>query len=87
MASWLTPLLTSSLDIDVRLLDGTTSVEDTRKAVEVKIDKDRRELCPVYFDGETVAGEVVIRSRDGKKWAHDGLRVELIGSIGGCGCG
>ncbi|CAO1634637.1 unnamed protein product [Sympodiomycopsis kandeliae] len=81
MASWLTPLLTSSLDIDVRLTDGTTPVEDTRKQVEVKIDKDRRELCPVYFDGETVQGEVVIRSRDGKKWAHDGLRIELVGSI------
>lgn len=81
MASWLTPLLTSSLDIDVRLLDGTTPVDETRKQVEVKIDKDRRELCPVYFDGETVQGEVVIRSRDGKKWAHDGLRIELIGSI------
>lgn len=82
MASWLSPLLTSSLDIDVRLLDGDVSTDETRKQVEVKIDKDRKEMCPVYFDGESVQGEVVIRSRDGKKWAHDGIRIEFIGSIG-----
>lgn len=81
MASWL-PLLSSSLDVDVRLLDGSVSAEQSRRQIEVKIDKDRREMCPVYFDGETVQGEVVIRSRDGKKWAHDGLKIELIGSIG-----
>lgn len=26
--------------------------------VEVKVDKDRREKFPLYFDGETVAGKV-----------------------------
>ena len=82
MASWLTPLLTSSLDVDVRLLDGTVSTDETRKQVEVKIEKDKKEICPVYFDGESVQGEVVIRSRDGKKWAHDGIRIEFVGGIG-----
>ncbi|CAO1628091.1 unnamed protein product [Parajaminaea phylloscopi] len=81
MASWLSPLLTSTLDIDVRLLDGGVSTDETRKQVEVKMDKDRKEMCPVYFDGETVQGEVVIRSRDGKKWAHDGIKIEFVGSI------
>lgn len=28
--------------------------------VEVKVDKDRREKFPLYFDGETVAGKVRI---------------------------
>lgn len=82
MASWLSPLLTTSLDVNVRLLDGTSLVDETRKHVEVKMEKDRREMCPVYLDGESVQGEVVIRSRDGKKWAHDGLRIEFVGSIG-----
>lgn len=82
MASWLSPLLTSTLDVDVRLLDGTESTDDTRKQVEVKTEKDKKEICPVYYDGETVAGEVVIRSRDGKKWAHDGIRIDFVGGIG-----
>lgn len=32
--------------------------EEERKMVEVKVDKDRREKFPLYFDGETVAGKV-----------------------------
>ena len=50
--SWL-PVLQPGLDADI-LLYG----EDERKVVEVKGDKDRREMCPVYYDGEGVKGQV-----------------------------
>ncbi|CAJ0829902.1 11158_t:CDS:2, partial [Entrophospora sp. SA101] len=40
------------VDIDIRF-----NGEENRKLVEVKVDKDRREKFPLYFDGETVAGK------------------------------
>ena len=43
----------SPVDVDIRL-DG----QDERKQVEIKLDKDRREKCPVFFDGENVRGSV-----------------------------
>jgi vacuolar protein sorting-associated protein 26 len=43
----------SPLDVDVRLDN-----EEERQQVEVKQDKDRKEKCPVYFDGESVRGQV-----------------------------
>ncbi|KAK0560868.1 Vacuolar protein sorting-associated protein 26 [Tilletia horrida] len=46
------------VDVDVRLEN-----EDARKQVEVKLDKDRRERCPIYFDGENVKGVVRIIPR------------------------
>ncbi|OAQ29700.1 putative PEP8-vacuolar protein sorting/targeting protein [Linnemannia elongata AG-77] len=49
--------------------------------VEVKVDKDRREKFPLYFDGETVAGKIQIRVKDGKKLEHNGIRVEFVGNI------
>lgn len=54
MTSWL-PVLQAGLDADI-LLYG----EDERRVVEVKGDKDpnRRESCPVYYDGEGVRGQV-----------------------------
>lgn len=51
MASWLT--FSQPVDVDVRL-EG----EHDRKTVEVKMDKDRKENCPIYFDGEPVVGQV-----------------------------
>lgn len=41
------------VDIDIRF-----NGEEQRKLVEVKVDRDRREKFPLYFDGETVAGRV-----------------------------
>ncbi|KAK0544328.1 Vacuolar protein sorting-associated protein 26 [Tilletia horrida] len=64
------------VDVDVRL-EG----EEARKQVEVKFDKDRREKCPIYYDGENIKGLIQIRVRDGKKIQHDGIKVEFIGSI------
>lgn len=67
----------SPVDVEVRL-DG----DEGRRQVEVKVEKDRRERCPVYFDGESVKGQVVVRTRDGKKLVHDGIKIEFIGCIG-----
>lgn len=54
--SWL-PSFSPGLDADI-LLSG----EDERKIVEVKGEKEgRRETCPVYYDGESVKGQVSLR--------------------------
>lgn len=50
--SWL-PGWQAGVDCDV-LLSG----EDERKVVEIKGEKDRRDTCPVYYDGESVKGSV-----------------------------
>ncbi|KAI7828048.1 putative PEP8-vacuolar protein sorting/targeting protein [Gamsiella multidivaricata] len=55
--------------------------EENRKMVEVKVDKDRREKFPLYFDGESVSGKIQIRVKDGKKLEHNGIRVEFVGNI------
>ncbi|CEH12892.1 vacuolar protein sorting-associated protein 26 [Ceraceosorus bombacis] len=74
MASWLS--FSTPTDIDVRL-EG----EESHKQVDVRLDKDRRERCPVYLDGEPVRGTVHVRVRDGKRLAHEGIKIEFIGSI------
>jgi vacuolar protein sorting-associated protein 26 len=32
--------------------------EEERRTVEVKGEKDKKEICPVYYDGESVIGQV-----------------------------
>lgn len=66
------------LDIDIRLDDG----DDSRQMVDVKLDKNRREKCPLYMDGESVKGAVTIRPKDGKRLEHTGIKVQFIGTIG-----
>lgn len=44
---------TSPVDVDI-MLEG----EEVRKQVESKAEKDRPVSCPVYYDGETVSGQV-----------------------------
>lgn len=51
MSSWLG--FQPTIDTEIRLDD-----EDDRKSVEVKVDKERKERCPVYLDGEGVLGQV-----------------------------
>lgn len=63
------------VDIDVRL-DG----EHEREHVDVKVDS-ATETLPLYHDGESVRGTVVIQPRSGKRVTHDGIKIELIGSI------
>jgi vacuolar protein sorting-associated protein 26 len=43
----------SPIDIEVRL-EG----EELRKQVESKSEKDRPVSCPIYYDGESVSGQV-----------------------------
>jgi len=74
MASFFKPVC----DIEIRL-DG----EDARDMVEFKTGgKERREKAPLYKDGESVKGTVIVRPKDGKKLEHTGIKVNLIGSIG-----
>lgn len=57
--SWL-PGFQPGIDAEV-LLAG----EDERKVVEVKGDKpERKETCPVYYDGESVKGQVRLGQHD-----------------------
>lgn len=41
------------VDVEIKLQG-----EDDRRQVEVKGEKDKKEMCPVYYDGEGVAGTV-----------------------------
>lgn len=43
---------------------------------------EKKELCPVYYDAESVSGSVTVRVKDGKKLVHEGIRLELVGAIG-----
>ena len=43
----------SSIDAEVKL-EG----EDLRKQVEIKGEKDKTISCPVYYDGDSVTGQV-----------------------------
>ncbi|KAI5959645.1 vps26 [Candida pseudojiufengensis] len=64
------------LEIEIRLNN-----EDTRKHIEVKNIHGRTERLPIYKDGESVKGTVTLRTRDGKKVDHLGMKVQLLGSI------
>lgn len=64
------------LDIEIRLDN-----EDTRNHVDVKTPQGRLEKLPIYKDGESVKGTVTIRTREGRKVEHFGVRVQLLGSI------
>ncbi|KAK7203135.1 vacuolar protein sorting-associated protein 26-domain-containing protein [Myxozyma melibiosi] len=66
----------SPLDIEIRL-DG----EDQRKHVDVRIDKRRKEKVPLFVDGETVKGSIVVRPKDGRRLEHIGIKVQFIGTI------
>ncbi|KAI5302155.1 hypothetical protein KEM56_000974 [Ascosphaera pollenicola] len=65
------------VDIDIVLHDS-----DVREAVDVKLDKNRREKAPLYLDGESVKGVVTVRPKDGKRLEHTGIKVQFIGMIG-----
>ena len=65
------------IDIDIKLFE-----EENRKEVEIKSDKDKKDTCPIYYDGEAVKGQVIVRLRDGKSIKHDGIKVEFVGCIG-----
>jgi hypothetical protein len=41
------------VDVEIKLTG-----ESDRRQVEVKGEKDKKEMCPVYYDGEGVSGQV-----------------------------
>jgi vacuolar protein sorting-associated protein 26 len=43
----------SPIDVDIKL-EG----EELRKQVEIKGDKEKTISCPVYYDGDSVGGQV-----------------------------
>lgn len=55
--------------------------EDSREIIEVDSQKGRKERLLVYKDGETVRGVATIRTRDNKRVEHNGVRVQLLGTI------
>ena len=65
------------VDIDIVLEDA-----DDRATVDVKLDKNRKEKAPLYFDGESVKGAVTVRPKDGRRLEHTGIKVQFIGLIG-----
>ncbi|KAJ2105431.1 Vacuolar protein sorting-associated protein 26, partial [Coemansia sp. RSA 921] len=55
--------------------------EDERQLVEYRVGKDKREKAPLYFDGESISGKVVVRVHEGKQLEHYGIKVQFIGCI------
>lgn len=64
------------IDIEIRL-DG----EENRKHVDIKSTQGRLEKLPIYKDGESVKGTITIRTKEGRKVEHLGVKVQLLGSI------
>ena len=73
----------SPVDVDVKL-EG----EDDRKKVEIKGEKEKMISCPVYYDGESVAGQVRLRHMLYEQWNGVFHRAEvyLTWRIGHCTC-
>ena len=46
----------SPIDVEVKL-EG----EELRKKMDVKLEKEKTVSCPVYYDGESVSGQVCTR--------------------------
>ena len=46
------------------------------------MEKDKRVMLPLYFDGESVTGKVQVRIKEGKKLEHQGVKIEFVGHIG-----
>ncbi|KAJ1849285.1 Vacuolar protein sorting-associated protein 26 [Coemansia sp. RSA 2703] len=59
----------------------TLNGEDERQQIEYRVGKDKREKAPLYFDGESISGKVVVRVHEGKQLEHYGIKVQFIGCI------
>lgn len=64
------------LDIEIRLDD-----EKSRKHIELKSKQGRIDLLPLFRDGESVKGQVTLRTRGGRDVEHIGVKVQLLGAI------
>lgn len=78
MASAVTSLFGLGPPCDIQI---SFNDEDERRLIDVKVDKDKREQYPLYFDGDTVSGKILIRIKEGKKVEHQGIKVEFVGNI------
>ncbi|XP_062894749.1 vacuolar protein sorting-associated protein 26B-like isoform X3 [Mobula hypostoma] len=66
-----------SAEIDVVLNDA-----ETRKKVEHKTEDGKKEKYFLFYDGETVSGKVNVSLKNpGKRFEHQGIKVEFIGQI------
>uniref|UniRef100_A0A7E4ZT28 Vacuolar protein sorting-associated protein 26 n=1 Tax=Panagrellus redivivus TaxID=6233 RepID=A0A7E4ZT28_PANRE len=66
-----------SADIHIKLSD-----EDTRKKATLKTEDGVVEEAYLYFDGETVSGEItIVLKKANQKLEHQGIRVDFIGQI------
>lgn len=55
---------------------------DNRPLVDCQLDAERRHKAPLYYDGETVSGRVLVTLRkSGHRLEHQGIRVEFVGQI------
>lgn len=66
----------SPLDIEINM-----DSEDSREVVEATSSKGRKERLLLYKDGETVKGIATLRTRDNRKVEHNGIRIQLLGTI------
>ena len=58
----------SPVDVEVKL-EG----EDERKKVEIKGEKEKMITCPVYYDGDSVTGQVSISVLISSLWVWMGI--------------
>nr|CAG4643930.1 EOG090X05H4 [Lepidurus arcticus] len=66
-----------SADVDIVLLDTVN-----RRTAEVKTEDGKKEKLYLYYDGESIAGEVkVTLKKHGSKLDHQGIKIEFIGQI------
>ncbi|XP_072139912.1 vacuolar protein sorting-associated protein 26B-like isoform X3 [Mobula birostris] len=66
-----------SAEIDVVLNDA-----ENRKKVEHKTEDGKKEKYFLFYDGETVSGKVNVSLKNpGKRFEHQGIKVEFIGQI------
>ena len=69
-------LFKTPLDIEIRLND-----EYKRRHVDVRSKGGPVDKLPIYEDGESVKGVVHIRTKEGKRIEHSGIKVQLLGTI------
>ncbi|XP_050277264.1 vacuolar protein sorting-associated protein 26A-like [Quercus robur] len=60
----------------ISLADGRT-----RKQVPIKKDNGQTVMLPLFQSQETIIGEVLVEPTQGKKFEHNGIKIELLGQI------
>lgn len=67
-----------SAELELVLSDG-----ESRRRVEHKTEEGKKEKYFLFYDGETVAGRVILTLKHpNKRLEHQGIKVEFIGQIG-----